>query len=210
MLLKIKHIAAAFILAGLIGNSTPAQAEPTIQYEKLLTQNGGDISPAHWAAGAVREVINRKMMNAYPDARFRGERSLTRYEAAAILSGAYAYFKQRNPNLAHTPDQKTAESLFLLLRTDRGGDLEPSHWSYYQVEQVVSLGIMTGYPDGQFKGNRTISRTEFLFSAQKLAALTYINGFKSSLENASENFVNRYQVAAILAQLAQLQERQLF
>ena len=39
-------------------------------------------------------------------------------------------------------------------------DVEPSSWAYQSVEQLASAGIINGYPDGTFKGNKDITRYE--------------------------------------------------
>ena len=39
-------------------------------------------------------------------------------------------------------------------------DVEPSSWAYQSVEQLASAGIINGYPDGTFKGQKDITRFE--------------------------------------------------
>jgi len=40
-------------------------------------------------------------------------------------------------------------------------DLAPDHWAYNDIMEMVGLGILSGYPDGTFRPNDTISRAEF-------------------------------------------------
>ncbi len=40
-------------------------------------------------------------------------------------------------------------------------DLPSSHWAYDTVMEMVELGVLSGYPDGTFRPNNTISRAEF-------------------------------------------------
>ncbi len=40
-------------------------------------------------------------------------------------------------------------------------DLNDSHWAHPAVMLMAKYGILTGYPDGSFKPNKTISRAEF-------------------------------------------------
>ncbi|MGC9317621.1 MAG: S-layer homology domain-containing protein, partial [Armatimonadota bacterium] len=35
------------------------------------------------------------------------------------------------------------------------------HWAYDAVQQLVEEGIIIGYPDGTFKGDRAMTRYEF-------------------------------------------------
>lgn len=40
-------------------------------------------------------------------------------------------------------------------------DLPQSHWGYSNIMEMVEFGILSGYPDGTFRPNNTISRAEF-------------------------------------------------
>jgi hypothetical protein len=39
-------------------------------------------------------------------------------------------------------------------------DLPADHWAYAAVEDLYEMGFMQGFPDGEFKGNRTLTRYE--------------------------------------------------
>ena len=45
-------------------------------------------------------------------------------------------------------------------------DVPENHWAYEYVKKLADMGVLTGYPDGTFKGNQTMTRYEF-------AAITY-------------------------------------
>ena len=40
-------------------------------------------------------------------------------------------------------------------------DIEENHWAYVAVEDMVKRGLLVGYPDGTFKGDRAVTRYEF-------------------------------------------------
>jgi S-layer homology domain len=40
-------------------------------------------------------------------------------------------------------------------------DLDPTHWAYQAVENLRQKNIVWGYPDGYFRGKRTLTRYEF-------------------------------------------------
>ncbi|MEW6624765.1 MAG: S-layer homology domain-containing protein [Bacillota bacterium] len=40
-------------------------------------------------------------------------------------------------------------------------DLATNHWAYENIMEMVEIGILSGYPDGTFKPNNTITRAEF-------------------------------------------------
>lgn len=48
-------------------------------------------------------------------------------------------------------------------RPTTGGfsDLSANHWAHDTILEMVELGLLSGYPDGTFKPNNTISRAEF-------------------------------------------------
>lgn len=41
-------------------------------------------------------------------------------------------------------------------------DLSAEHWAYNYVTPLVEKGVISGYPDGTFKPEKTVSRAEFL------------------------------------------------
>ncbi|MEM6425968.1 MAG: S-layer homology domain-containing protein [Cyanobacteria bacterium P01_D01_bin.128] len=40
-------------------------------------------------------------------------------------------------------------------------DVSPSDWSYPAIQRLVERGCLTGYADGNFRGEDTLSRNEF-------------------------------------------------
>jgi len=42
------------------------------------------------------------------------------------------------------------------------------HWAYDAVQELVDQGIIIGYPDGSFKGNRAMTRYEFAIAISRL------------------------------------------
>jgi len=42
------------------------------------------------------------------------------------------------------------------------------HWAYDAVQQLVDMGIIIGYPDGTFRGNRAMTRYEFAMAISRL------------------------------------------
>src|SRR5262249_56399943 len=53
-------------------------------------------------------------------------------------------------------------------------DVDPSHWAYEAVESLRSKGIVIGYPDGWYRGKRTMTRYEFAVALDR--ALKYFMG----------------------------------
>ena len=65
-------------------------------------------------------------------------------------------------------------------------DVPENHWAYVYVKKLADRGLLEGYPDGEFKGNRTITRYEFaaIFSR----ALENGAGVDGDMERMSEEF----------------------
>ena len=49
-------------------------------------------------------------------------------------------------------------------------DVTPDSWAYQSVSQLASAGIINGYPDGTFKGQKDITRFEMAQMVAKAMA----------------------------------------
>jgi len=83
-------LAATVTMSGMSFFSAPAKAD--VAYEDLLVENGGDLERTHWAAEAIQNLVDKYgVMSGYPDKKFRGQRTLTRFEMAAALYQVMKY-----------------------------------------------------------------------------------------------------------------------
>ncbi len=55
-------------------------------------------------------------------------------------------------------------------------DVPQSHWAYEAVEKLTNVGIFSGFPDGTFRGNETVTRFQVAMLLYRLYSL-----FDSSL-----------------------------
>ncbi|MDR1589678.1 MAG: InlB B-repeat-containing protein [Oscillospiraceae bacterium] len=96
-----------------------------------------------------------KYVYGYPDGLVKPERSLTRAEASAVffrlLSEGY-----RAGVLSHTNEFT---------------DVAPGEWFNTEVSTLVRSGILTGYPDGTFRPNDSVTRAELAAMAVRFAAV---------------------------------------
>ena len=82
----------------------------------------------------------------YPDKTVRGERYLSRAEAAAIFYRLYdGYYPKFTQNMS----------------ADTFSDVSTDAWYYKEVETLHNIGIISGYEDGTFKPNKPVTRGEF-------------------------------------------------
>ena len=94
-------------------------------------------------------------------------------------------------------------------------DVPPDHWAYEAVDYLQQQGIVEGYPDGEFKGNRTFTRYEMamviarIYSKldEKLAAFdpAKIDEINSRLDKLASEFKD--ELAELGVRLDQLESQ---
>lgn len=94
----------------------------------------------HWGQKYIEYWTDMGVINGYPDGTFRPDQKVTRAEVCKILTTAY-----RLPT-------DVAETKF--------SDAYPAEWYYSYVQACAAKQIVNGYPDGSFKPNGNITRSE--------------------------------------------------
>lgn len=111
------------------------------------TVDGGDISffdvpYGHWARDSVALLSSAEISQGYSDGSFRGDRNITRYEMAVMVSKL----------VSGSSEMSTSAMPFI--------DVPEGHWAAESVKMLASNGINEGYGDGTFRGDRYITRYE--------------------------------------------------
>lgn len=126
---------------------TRAQVALMIARNMGYTENGAatqttfpDVSKTHFAAGAIEFVNEAKIMVGDPKGHFQADATITRAEMATVL----ANFKQLDV-------KSGVPSTF----TDTSG-----HWAQWIIEASGQAGLVTGYENGQYRPNGSITREE--------------------------------------------------
>lgn len=96
---------------------------------------------SNWARNAIDSLSSQGILTGYPDGSFRPEGLITRAEFSAMMVKALSL----NINA-------TGQQTF--------NDVPTAHWAYPSIETVRSTGLVSGYPNGQFLPNKSISRAE--------------------------------------------------
>ncbi|HCU34789.1 MAG TPA: S-layer protein, partial [Armatimonadetes bacterium] len=55
-----------------------------------------------------------------------------------------------------------------LAEDNPAGTVPFDHWSYDAIETLCNAGVIIGYPDGSFRGNRGLTRYEFAMAVSRL------------------------------------------
>jgi uncharacterized repeat protein (TIGR01451 family) len=96
----------------------------------------------------------------YPDKTVRGERYLSRAEAATIFYRLYDGFYPQ-------VQRQMTSSTF--------NDVPKDAWYYTELELCYNVGLVNGYYDGNFRPNNPVTRAEFAVLAARYAELTNSN-----------------------------------
>jgi len=94
--------------------------------------------------------------------------------AISLFVGGAAGFSV--PAIAQTPADSSASSAAF-------PDTPQNHWAYEAVQDLANKGLVKGYPDGKFLGNRSLSRYEFATVIDRL--LQTIQDMKAAPEPAA-------------------------
>ena len=116
----------------------------------------------HWAEDSISNLVDKGVLNGYPDGSFHPDQSITRAELAKTLAVAYKF--QASNKKGQFPDTK-------------------EHWAKAYISALADNQIITGYPDGTFKPEAPITRAEIV------AMLTRLLKIGSAEEQYTMDFV---------------------
>lgn len=118
-----------------------------------------DVPKDHWAYNYVDKLVTEyKVISGYPDNTFKGKKTLNRYEFAKALVASLQYIE--NTKNANLKADTVKEIKFK--------DVKTTHWAYpYLMDLVSKYQIISGYPDGTFKGKKTLNRNEVSVAVAK-------------------------------------------
>jgi hypothetical protein len=95
----------------------------------------------NWARNAIQTLSDQGILTGYPNGSFKPEGLVTRAEFSAMLVKALGL------NISASGTQTFS-------------DVPTNNWAYPAIETVRSTGLVSGYPNGTFMPNRSISRAE--------------------------------------------------
>lgn len=136
----MRKVARAFLALAAVVALLGAFAAPSVQAATL-----SDIQDS-WAKNDIQQLIDRGVVNGYPDGTFRPGRNVTRAEFAKLMSKAL----EIDPVDGETPFP----------------DLK-GHWARRYVTALVEAKVIEGYEDGTFRPNQNVTRAEMMAMATR-------------------------------------------
>jgi hypothetical protein len=115
----------------------PASAAPTNFPD---TQN-------YWGQPFIHALAERNIVTGYLDNTYRPEQPVARDEFAAIIDKAFSQAPER---------QISSGSVYT--------DVPADYWAAPAIASAYEMGFMKGYPDGEFRPNQSVTKTEVLVS----------------------------------------------
>jgi len=132
-----------------------ATSEPVVSSTvkaKPVLKTFFDVPEGYWAKDAIEYLATLGVIGGYPDGTFRPEELLNRAEFSAILVRA----KGVDP---------------LPPASDPYPDLPAGNWAARYVKSASDMKLVSGYPDGNFNPNKTVSRSEGVVIISRFADL---------------------------------------
>lgn len=133
------------------------------------TENSfSDVSSKHWANEAISTLVNAGILKGDPAGTFRPNAVMTRAELVAMLTRFYTIDE------AALPENKFSDA--------------QNHWAKNEIRFAAGENWISGYPDGSFKPNQSISRAEAikivnLALGRNRADLDQISNMKTFTDN---------------------------
>jgi hypothetical protein len=119
-----------------IPNSDRAERLPVTRSALPFT----DVPEGYWAKPYIDALTARGVLNGLPEGGFEPNRPMTRAELAAQVTNAFD-FEPVRVNKAFQ-------------------DVAADDWAHDPIQQAFTRGFMTGYPEGDFRPNETVSRQQ--------------------------------------------------
>ena len=109
----------------------------------------------HWAQQIILAMVAKKIITGYPDGTFQPDRTITRAEFCTILAKARNVSPETNPS---------------------GFADVTGHWAEGSVTAMVRKGYIKGYPDGSFRPDQPVKRSEIATIVDRVQMLAPAGG----------------------------------
>lgn len=126
-------------------NDKVTREEVAIMVAKATGLNGTktktkfkDVPASRYSSGYINSAANARIINGYPDGTFKPTQYVTRGHMAAFIANAFKLTKEKDVYFS---------------------DVKKGSTSYNAVRKLAFENITSGFPDGTFKPNQTLTRS---------------------------------------------------
>ena len=126
------------------GGAGPGDDRADSDAEPAATSRFSDIADDAWYLAHVEHIADLEITTGYPDGTYRPDLSVTRAQMAAFLSRILG-----GPPIGAEP-----------AATGRFSDIADDAWYLAHVEHIADFEITTGYPDGTYRPDLSVTRAQ--------------------------------------------------
>jgi hypothetical protein len=134
-------------------HNAAVQVTRTVNVVYPCAPSFSDVPCTHWAYSSIEYLKAHGVTSGYPDLTFKPDNQITRAEIATFMVMAMG--------LTYTG----GETAF--------PDVPSTHWAYSFIMAAKQHGIVSGYPDGTFKPDNLVTRTEISVMVTLSRSWTY-------------------------------------
>ncbi len=140
-----------------------AMALATIFATNQMTAFASTDIKDHWAETILTEWVEQELISGFPDGTLRPDDVVTRAQFVTMIKNALGLSNQADVDFT---------------------DVSSDDWFYEAVSTAVSYGIASGFPDGSFAPNETVTRSQAAVFGANAIGLT--GGFVDRYTDAEE------------------------
>ena len=141
-----------------------------------ITMNGKDYAPVTFVnrkAAELNRTDHLAFLSGYANGTFEPDRNMTRAEVTTMFARLLA-------------EKMAADQTY----SNTFSDVAKSHWAANYIGYMQQFGIITGYADGSFRPDASVTRAEFAAIASRFEKLT--EGTKSFSDVPSSHWAAKY------------------
>ena len=144
--------------------------------DSRITMNGKDYAPVTFVnrkAAELNRTDHLAFLSGYANGTFEPDRNMTRAEVTTMFARLLT-------------EKMAADQTY----SNTFSDVAKSHWAANYIGYMQQFGIITGYADGSFRPDASVTRAEFAAIASRFEALT--EGTKSFSDVPSSHWAAKY------------------
>ena len=144
--------------------------------DSRITMNGKDYAPVTFVnrkAAELNRTDHLAFLSGYANGTFEPDRNMTRAEVTTMFARLLT-------------EKMTADQTY----SNTFSDVAKSHWAANYIGYMQQFGIITGYADGSFRPDASVTRAEFAAIASRFERLT--EGTKSFSDVPGSHWAAKY------------------